>query len=243
MNNINQISEKSNDESQPNDNINNNDESQLYTDLIKKLKTTRVIVNGADYFPNTIPLGAFCYAISFILNGFYECKIHKTEDNFLYIVIFLFGGIGQLTAGVFEFIKSRAYPATLYLTYSLYFLSFFFEKKYKLNDKSLRVFFGSWACLTAPLIILTLRINLFYLIQNAAAVAFFIIKCIGVSKDIKVLKGIISGILELVTGFCSLYICYGQILNKQLKNTILPMIPFKQDNEIDENIIAKAKQD
>ena len=112
MNNINQISEKSNDESQPNDNINNNDESQLYTDLIKKLKTTRVIVNGADYFTNTIQLGAFCYAISFILYGFYECKIHKNEDNFLYIVIFLFGGIGQLTAGVFEFIKSRAYPAT-----------------------------------------------------------------------------------------------------------------------------------
>ena len=234
MNNIEHNSEKSNDESNQKINITNNDESQLYQDLIKKLQNNTVIVSGSDYFPNSIPLGAFCFAISFILYGFYECKIHKTEDNFLYIVIFLFGGIGQLTAGVFEFIKSRVYSATLYLTYSLYFLSFFVVKKYKAENESLKVFFGSWACLTAPLIILSTRINLFYLIQNAAAVAFFIIKCIGISKDTKALKGVLSGILELVTGFCSLYICYGQILNKQLRHQILPMIPFKKDNDIDE---------
>ena len=234
MNNIEHISDKSNDESNQKFNITNNDETQLYQDLIKKLQNNTVIVSGSDYFPNSIPLGAFCFAISFILYGFYECKIHKTEDNFLYIVIFLFGGIGQLTAGVFEFIKSRVYPATLYLTYSLYFLSFFFVKKCKAENESLKVFFGSWACLTAPLIILSTRINIFYLIQNAAAVAFFVIKCIGVSKDAKALKGVISGILELVTGFCSLYICYGQILNNQLRHQILPMIPFKKDNDIDE---------
>ena len=234
MNNIEHISEKSNDESNQKFNITNNDETQLYQDLIKKLQNNTVIVSSSDYYPNSIPLGAFCFAISFILYGFYECKVHKTEDNFLYIVIFLFGGIGQLTAGVFEFIKSRVYPATLYLTYSLYFLSFFFVKKYKAEDESLRVFFGSWACLTAPLIILSTRINLFYLIQNAAAVAFFIIKCIGISKDTKALKEVISGILELVTGFSSLYICYGQILNNQLRHQILPMIPFKKDNDIDE---------
>ena len=234
MNNIEHISEKSNDESRQNENINNNDETQLYQDLIKKLQNTTVVASGSDYFPNAIPLGAFCFAISFILYGFNECKVHKAEDKFLYIVIFLFGGIGQLTAGVFEFIKSRVYTATLYLMYSLYFLSFFFTKKYNVQNESLKIFFGSWACLTAPLIILSTRINLFYLIQNAAAVAFFIIKCIGVSKDNNALKGTISGILELVAGFCSLYICYGQILNKQLRNQILPMIPLNKDNEIDE---------
>jgi succinate-acetate transporter protein len=234
MNNIEHISEKSNDESRQNMNINNNDETQLYQDLIKKLQNTTVIASGSDYFPNAIPLGAFCFAISFILYGFYECKVHKAEDKFLYIVIFLFGGIGQLTAGVFEFIKSRVYTATLYLMYSLYFLSFFFTKKYNVQNESLKIFFGSWACLTAPLIILSTRINLFYLIQNAAAVAFFIIKCIGVSKDNNALKGTISGILELVAGFCSLYICYGQIVNKQLKTQILPMIPLNKENEIDE---------
>ena len=239
MNNIEHNSEKSNDESNQKINITNNDKSQLYQDLIKKLQNNTVIVSGSDYFPNSIPLGSFCFAISFILYGFYECKIHKTEDNFLYIVIFLFGGIGQLTAGVFEFIKSRVYSATLYLTYSLYFLSFFVVKKYKAENESLKVFFGSWACLTAPIIILSTRINLFYLIQNAAAVAFFIIKCIGISKDTKALKGVIAGILELVAGFCSLYICYGQILNKQLRQQILPSIPFKKDNEIDEINIKK----
>ena len=77
------------------------------------------------------------------------------------------------------------------------------------------------------------------MIQNIAAVAFFIIKCIGVCKDNKSLKGIVSGIFELIAGFCSLYICYGQILNEHFGITILPSIPLKKDNEIDEFIIKR----
>ena len=245
MNNIKNISEKSEEDSRSDDNVNKlnqNSENKLYKDLLNKIQNSPVIVNRLDYYPNSIPLGSFCFAVSFILNGFYESKVHASEDNFLYVVIFLFGGIGQLTAGIFEFIKSRTFPATLYITYGLYFLSFFYGKKTSQNnfsDDAQKIFFASWAFLGAPLIVYSLRINIFFLIQTIAVVAFFVIKCIGVCIDSGPLKGIVSGILELVAGFSSLYICYGQILNEHFNGTILPSIPLKKDNDIDDFIIKR----
>jgi succinate-acetate transporter protein len=245
MNNIKNISEKSEEDSQIDDNINElnpNIENKLYKDLLNKIKNSPVIVNRLDYYPNSIPLGSFCFAVSFILYGFYETKVHESKDNFLFIVIFLFGGIGQLTAGIFEFIKSRTFPATLYITYGLYFLSFFYGNKNSqsyFTEDAQKIYFSSWAVLAAPLIVYSIRTNIFFLIQNVASVAFFVIKCIGLCVDSSTLLGIVSGILELVAGFCSLYICYGQILNEHFGITILPSIPLKKDNEIDEFIIKR----
>jgi len=235
---MNNISEKPDEDFQSNDNeknISSKGENELYNELIKKFETTQVIAHNTDHTANSIPLGSFCFAVSFILYGFYECKVHKDEDNILYMVILFFGGIGQLTAGIFEILKSRTYPATLYITYSLYFLSFYFAKKNDIFNKAdvSKIYFGTWIFLGAPLILLSLRINLFFLIQNISAVAFFVIKTIGYCCDSGPLKGVISGILELVAGFSSIYICFGQILNQHFSGTILPTIPFKKNNEVD----------
>ena len=96
MNNIQNISEKSEEDSQQDDDSNKlaqDPENKLYKDLLNKIKNEPIIVNRLDYYPNSIPLGSFCFAVSFILYGFYETKIQKNEDNFLYIVIFFFGVI------------------------------------------------------------------------------------------------------------------------------------------------------
>lgn len=248
---MNEIPEKSKELSQideNNNNLNTDPNNNLYKNFLEKIKKSLVIANRLDYYPNSIPLGSFCFAVSFILHGFVECKVHKDEDYFLFLIILFFGGIGQLTAGIFEFIKSRTYPATLYITYGIYFLSFFLANKFKDNEEkkyfdvnAQKIYFGSWAFIGAPLIIYSIRINIFFLIQNIAVVAFFVIKSIGVAVDKKGIKEITPGILELVAGFSSLYICYGQILNEHLKTNIFPSIPLKQDNDIDDFNIKREE--
>ena len=209
----------------------------LLDNLLLKIRHTTLEVNQLDYYANSIPLGSFCFAISFILYGFYECKVHKKEDRILYTTILLFGGVGQITAGIFEYIKCRTYLCTLYITYGLYFLSFFMGKYYQnsyFNINCQKIFYGTWACLTFPIYIISFKSNIFYSIQNLTSVAYFVVKCIGVCRDIDILKGIISGILELISGFCSLYICFGQILNEHFRFQIFPPIPFKKENDIDD---------
>ena len=93
--------------------------------LLNKLEHSALLVNRLDYFGNSIPLGAFCFAVPFILYGFYECKVFDKVDTFTFSALLFFGGIGQITAGFFEYIKSRTFSTVVYLVYGLYFLSFF----------------------------------------------------------------------------------------------------------------------
>lgn len=208
--------------------------------LLNKLETTSIYVNRLDYYGNTIPLGAFCFAISFILYGFIECEILEKADTFTYLVLLLFGGVGQITAGVLEYIKARTFPTVCYLLYGIYFISFFLGYYYKdvaLGlEKSRQIFYGTWAGLSLPLLIASLKTNVIYLLQNLSVFAFFIIRCIGecIGKNLgEKLKGLVSGILEMVTGFLSLYLCFSQLLNEHYRCNILPAFPISEENEID----------
>ena len=208
--------------------------------LFNKLKNSLIIVNRLDYYGNSIPLGALCYGISFIIYGFYESTIYSTPDKFTYLVLLFFGGLGQLTTGIFEYIKSRTFPTILYLLYGFYFLSFFllnFNYSKDNTDISFvdckKIFFGTWTGLSLPLLIGSLKTNIIYLVQNISVFGFFIVKCIGECKDIKILKEKVAGILELITGFFSIYLCFSQIINQHFKKIILPTIKLKLENEID----------
>ena len=218
-------------------NENKQEDSDNKTDyILSKLQHTNLVVNQLDYYANSIPLGSFCFAISFILNGLFECQIHRKDDQLLYLTIFMFGGVGQITTGILEYIKSRTFPSALYLTYGLYFLSYFFAKlsgDVIFTDKNQAIFYGSWACLSFPIYIGSFKTNIFLSIQNLAAIGFFVIKCIGVSCNVNALKEIVAGILELVAGFSSLYICFGQILNEHFRFQLFPSIPFMKENYID----------
>ena len=107
---------------------NNGDPENKMDNLLTKIQKSILMVEEKDDLANSIPLGAFCFAISFILNGFHDCKIHENEDPLLYSTILLFGGVGQITTGIFEYIKSRTFPSALYFTYGLYFLSLYLGK-------------------------------------------------------------------------------------------------------------------
>ena len=207
--------------------------------LLYEIKNYSLLVNKVDTYANAIPLGSFCFSISFILYGFYEAKVNKEKDDFLYYILFLFGGIGQIISGIFEYIKGRTFPANLYLLYGIYFFSIYYFYYYDtgnpliLDDDIKPFFYGSWAVLSFPIFIGSIQSNLFFILQTFFAFAFFIVRCIGEYKNSSKLNELVSGILELVTGFISLYICVSQIINEALKFRAIPSVPMNQENDID----------
>ena len=221
---------KDNQESNTNKEIDENN-------ILYRLGKNTLIINRLDYYGNSIPLGSFCFAVSFILYGFIECKVIKNPDAFTFAVILLFGGIGQITAGIFEYIKQRTFSTSVYLLYGLYFISFFLAYYYKdeifdIGDNK-KIFYGSWAGLSFPLLIGSFQINVIYILQNLSSCAFFIVRCIGECKGWDVLNTTVSGILELIAGFSSLILCFSQVLNEHFKCTIIPTFPIIKENEID----------
>ena len=214
--------------------------------LCNKFGYTGIIVNRLDYYANAIPLGAFCNSIAFILYGFKRSGVFESYDTFLWGVILLFGGIGQITTGLFEFLKGRSFPTTLYLTYGFYclthFATYFIPLQFKdygiigINNekKSLALFFGAWFIISLPLVICSIKTNLLFLLQSTCTVLFFFFRWIGeIVEDKPSLRNTVAGIFQIIAGFISLYICMSQLINEQFRKTLLPTIPFNPENEID----------
>jgi len=210
---------------------------QQIKQLVDSLGYSLIDINRLDYYSNTIPLGAFCNAVTFIIYGFELCHVFSNKNHFLEGVLLIFGGIGQITTGLLEFIKARAFPSFLYFTYGLYCLSLYFIKigvfKKSENNADMSAFYGAWMIISIPITISSIKINLFYILNTFLTTAFFVIEVIGEGFNEKKLRENTGGVILSIAGFISLYIYLTQIINESMKFPLLPAIPIKPNNEVD----------
>ena len=221
--------------------------------LVNKLGYSLIYVNRLDFYANSIPIGAFCNAVAFIIFGFTKLKIFTNKDmkeNFLQGIVLIFGGLGQITAGFLEFMKARSYSAMLYLTLGFYSFSHFFITDEDGNtnghesgsEKSERgLFFGAWFLIILPLVVASLKINLFFLAQTGCTCLFFLFRWIGEVSDKEGLTYYTSGVFQSLAGLISLYIFGNQIINSVLHKELLPLIPFDRENDIDISILQNIE--
>ena len=205
--------------------------------LVGSLGFSLIDVNRLDYFSNTIPLGAFCNAVTFIIYGFNLCHVLDNKNSFLEGVLLIFGGLGQITTGILEFIKARAFPSFVYFTYGVFCLSLFFiqTKIFALDsaNSDMSAFYGAWMVISIPITISSIKVNFFYILQTFLTTAFFVLEVIGEGFDEKKVKENTGGIILTISGFISFYIFLTQIINEAVKFPLLPAVPIKPDNEVD----------
>ena len=205
--------------------------------LVGSLGFSLIDVNRLDYFSNTIPLGAFCNAVTFIIYGFNLCHVLDNKNNFLEGVLLIFGGLGQITTVILEFIKARAFPSFVYFTYGVFCLSLFFiqTKIFALDsaNSDMSAFYGAWMVISIPITISSIKVNFFYILQTFLTTAFFVLEVIGEGFDEKKVKENTGGIILTISGFISFYIFLTQIINEAVKFPLLPAVPIKPDNEVD----------
>ena len=210
---------------------------QQIKQLVDSLGYSLIDINRLDYYSNTIPLGAFCNAVTFIIYGFELCHVFSNKNHFLEGVLLIFGGIGQITTGLLEFIKARAFPSFLYFTYGLFCLSLYIIKigvfKQSENNADMSAFYGAWMIISIPITISSIKINLFYILNTFLTTAFFVIEVIGEGFNEKKLRENTGGVILSIAGFISLYIYLTQIINESMKFPLLPAIPIKPNNEVD----------
>ena len=216
--------------------------------LFNKFGSGAWIFNRLDFYGNSIILGAMCNALAFILYGFYRCKIYRVNDTFLWSVILLFGGLGQITAGFLEYCKGRSFPCTLYLCLGFYCLSHYayyvipphFDLNYNTSmyytydDTSMCAFYAGWTFIAFGLLLGSVRSNLLYILQCLALFAFFLLRACGEGCGSLGTKWHAAGILEAISGFFSLFVGISQIINNETCYRIcFPTCPCSPDNEID----------
>ena len=216
--------------------------------LINKFGTDVLNWYQMDYYANAIPLGSFCFALAFIIYGFYRCKIYTVNDTFLWSVILLFGGIGQCTAGFLEYCKGRGFPSALYLTYGFYCLSHYAlyiipqwfninsntSMLYNYTQNSLCCFYSAWVLLSFGLLIGSIKTNLLFILQCLAAFLYFLLRAIGEGRSSLATKWHAAGIMQAIAGFFSLLVCFSQLLNNEtFYRPVFPTCPMSPYNEVD----------
>ena len=216
--------------------------------LFAKMGREYLTCNRLDYYGNAIPLGSWCYALAFIIYGFYRCKVYRVNDTFLWAVILLFGGIGQVTAGFLEFCKGRGFPSALYLTYGFYCLSHYagytipqwfninqnYSMLYNFTEDSICAFYSGWVVLSFGLLLASVRTNCLYLCQCFTAFAFFLLRAVGEGCGSLGTKRNAAGILQAISGFFSLLLCFSQIINNETcYRPCFPTFPLSDYNDID----------
>ena len=216
--------------------------------LFAKMGREYLTCNRINGYGNAIPLGAFSYALAFITYGFYRCKVYRVNDTFLWAVILLFGGIGQATAGFLEFCRGRSFPSALYLTYGFYCLSHYagytipqwfninqnYSMLYNFTEDSICAFYSGWVVLSFGLLLASVRTNCLYLCQCLSAFAFFLLRAIGEGCGSLGTKRNAAGILQVISGFFSLLICFSQIINNEtFYRPCFPTCPLAPYSDID----------
>ncbi len=215
--------------------------------LLGKFGTDVLTWRQLDYYSNAIPLGSLCYALAFIIYGFYRCKIYRVNDAFLWAVILLFGGIGQCTAGFLEWCKGRTFPTALYLTYGFYCLShyayyvipewFYINSNktmlYNFGENSICAFYSACVVLSFGILMASVRTNLLFILQCLTAFAFFLLRAIGEAFGSLSTKRNAAGILQAISGFFSLLICVSQLINEGFNRPVFPTCPMSPYNEVD----------
>ena len=216
--------------------------------LFDKFGRDAWIFHRLDFYGNSIILGAICNALAFIIYGFFRCRIYKVNDTFLWAVILLFGGLGQITAGFLEYCKGRTFPCTVYLCLGFYCLSHYayyvipphFDINYNTSmyytydDNSVTAFYAGWTFISFALLLASVRTNVLYILQMGACFDFFLLRTIGEGLSSLGTKRHAAGILEAISGFFSLFIGISQILNNETFYRMrCPTCPMSPENEID----------
>jgi succinate-acetate transporter protein len=202
--------------------------------IFNYIKETQFIIDSKTY-SNSIIIGSFCYAITFISFGIFKSRIVSDEYTNIWSVLATYGGLGQITAGILELNKKRQFTSFLYIIYGIYCLTHYLLRILtdRFGEYDLCMFFLAFFLLSVPAIIFSIKINLFFLLQTSLASLYFLMRCIGEGIFEDILSEQVSGSIQIASGVCSFYIFIYQIYNSFDFRICLPIIPFDVNNGID----------
>ena len=94
------------------------------SNLKNYFENSLISVQYKENYANSIPIGAFTFGMTFLVFGFFLSNLYKF-DALVLTELFIVGGIGQITAGIMEFVKGRSFTASFYLIFGMFSITTF----------------------------------------------------------------------------------------------------------------------
>ena len=105
---------------------------------------------------------------------------------------------------------------------------------YNFTEDSICAFYSAWVVLSFGILLASVRTNLLFILQCLTAFCFFLLRAIGEGCGSLGTKRNAAGILQAISGFFSLLVCFSQLLNNEtFHRPCFPTCPMSPYNEVD----------
>ena len=199
-------------------------------------RTTAAVTAIAD----PAPLGLAGFALTTLVLSVYNAGLIKTGSGTVLGLALAYGGIAQLAAGMWEFVKGNTFGATAFASYGAFWLSFWYFVNHLPADTAgndlahgIGVYLLAWGIFTFYMFIASTRVSGAVAAVFILLAATFIVLAIGAftmnTADIAaasyntVYK--VGGWLGLATAAVAWYASFAGVTNFTYKRTVVPTFP------------------
>lgn len=182
------------------------------------------------------PLGLAAFALTTFVLSVFNSGMIKTGEGVVLGLALAYGGLAQLLAGMWEFVKGNTFGAVAFASYGAFWISFWWLINHVPaetggNDlhHSLGTYLLAWAIFTAYMTVASTRVSGAVLAVFAFLTLTFLFLAIGqfTMSATDTTDGIykFGGWLGLVTAFLAWYASFAAVTNFTFKRTVLPVFP------------------
>jgi succinate-acetate transporter protein len=179
--------------------------------------------------PGPLGLAGFA-ATTFFLSAVNAGLLPKTVEGAVFGLAIFYGGIAQLLAGMWEFVKGNTFGALAFSSYGAFWLSFWYLvthlPKASASDlnKAIGTYLLIWTIFTAYMFIASMRTSGAIMAVFALLTLTFLFLAIGAYADSSGMTKV-GGWLGLATALAAWYTSLAGVFNATAKRAALPTFP------------------
>jgi succinate-acetate transporter protein len=183
--------------------------------------------------PGPLGLAAFA-ATTFLLSCVNAGLLPVTVEGAVFGLAFFYGGLAQLLAGMWEFVKGNTFGALAFSSYGAFWLSFWYLASHLAKDapkasagdlnKAVGTYLLVWTIFTVYMLVASIRTS------GAITAVFFVLALTfaflsaGKYGDSTAMTHI-GGWLGLITAVLAWYTSFAGVFNSTAKRAVLPTLP------------------
>ena len=181
------------------------------------------------------PLGLAGFALTTFVLSVYNAHLIATGEEVVLGLALAYGGIAQLLAGMWEFVKGNTFGAVAFSSYGAFWLSFWYLVNHLPSDAvgndlphGVATYLLAWGIFTTYMFIASLRTSGAVAAVFLFLAATFIVLAIG---DYAVSTGWtkFGGWLGLITAVLAWYASFAAVTNFTFKRNVLPTWPLTSE--------------
>ena len=177
------------------------------------------------------PLGLAGFALTTFVLSVFNSGLINTGDTVVLGLALAYGGIAQLLAGMWEFVKGNTFGAVAFSSYGAFWISFWYllnhlptDAQGRDLDHGLAVYLLAWGIFTTYMFIASIRTSIAVMLVFLFLAATFYFLSVGfwiTSENVTH----IGGWLGLITAALAWYASFAAVTNFTFKRIVLPTGP------------------